>query len=410
MSEVWGHTASELINRELPKTSLPRMREYVGEHITWMLLDGHHDSEIVASMRKSVVDCCEVPSAISEADIKKQVRMIREKLEAAGRIQPIRPNEDRSGLSPYIVPRKDSNTAGMFPRGKVSLIAGSSGTGKTILFCHWLEDLRQGQPVLEHPAATADYRIIILDRTVDGLHQSLEHTGLDVDEVTVRAEQIGSFDGDPADILERFLYKWREELPDLVFLEGIDFAVGDMNNPKSVFQFIKKIEPVARLWGVAVVASIGSPKQKAKQEYSLARDQIIGSSAWGRVTDTLILIKEDGDARHIVIKSRTGRDEQAWFWFDEGRVVISPNCPGLESLNTKTLNVDAQRADKMQSYEEMKAEIEKFQTGRRISASGLWPHIPSKLRIQILQRLELEGLVAKITGHWTKTAAQVIEG
>src|SRR5579859_7567328 len=123
MSEVWGHTASELINRELPKTSLPRMREYVGEHITWMLLDGHHDSEIVASMRKSVVDCCEVPSAISEADIKKQVRMIREKLEAAGRIQPIRPNEDRSGLSPYIVPRKDSNTAGMFPRGKVSLIA-----------------------------------------------------------------------------------------------------------------------------------------------------------------------------------------------------------------------------------------------------------------------------------------------
>jgi RecA-family ATPase len=268
------------------------------------------------------------------------------------------------------VPGKDKNYAGWFPRGHVSLIGGSSGMGKTTAMIYLLEDLRNGRPLGSHPAATADYRILIVDRTVEALEESLEFKGLDETEVLKRAASVSHEDGDPAKVLRRQLRRWKDETgtqPDLIFLEGIDFWVRKNNDLDAVFRFVKTLEPVAQAWNVAILASIGSPKIKAKDNYVLTRDKVLGTSAWGRTTHTILFVErlEASDSRKIAILTRTGRDEHIYFRFEDGRAIFSevePAEAGLADLNVQT---DQQKAiaRRQAELDEMRKAIEPLPAG-----------------------------------------------
>jgi AAA domain len=145
---------------------------------------------------------------------------------------------EREDLPPYIVPRRDKNYAGWFPRGTVSLIAGSSGMGKTTMLLYLLEDLRAGRSILNHPPAKAEYCMGLVDRTIKALEESLEDKGLDTQAILARSVKISHADGDAAKVLNRQLRRWKREnseQPDVVVLEGIDFWVRKINDFDAVY-------------------------------------------------------------------------------------------------------------------------------------------------------------------------------
>jgi len=274
--------------------------------------------------------------------------------------------------------------------------------GKTTAMMYLLEDLRNGRPIVSHPAATADYRILIVDRTLAALEESLEHKGLETDEVLKRAASASHEDGDPAKVLRRQLRRWKEETgdqPDVVFLEGIDFWVRKNNDLDAVFRFVKTLEPVAEAWNVAIVASIGSPKVKAKDDYVLTRDKVLGTSAWGRTTHTILFVErlEASDTRKITILTRTGRDEHMYFRFEDGRAIFSDSAPSEEGL--AKLNVGADLARHKAELQAMREMVGRAVAGAYIP-TAVFDFVDKAERTKHLNTLAMEGLIEKKRARW----------
>lgn len=406
-SSIWGKSATELLDRPEPaKLTLPDFQSLCADFVDRIVWDRWSDEEIIDGLnlrakyhnkRISKEDCTELIKARREAHE-------RSGIELPDAVQP-----GREGLPHYIVPRKDKNHAGWFPRGHVSLIAGSSGMGKTTAMMYLLEDIRNSRSVAGHPAATADYRVLIVDRTVAALEESLEFKGLDETAVLSRAASTSHEDGDPAKVLRRHLRQWTEKAgtpPDVIFLEGIDFWVRKNNDLDAVFRFVKTLEPVAEAWNVAIVASIGSPKIKAKDNYVLTRDKVLGTSAWGRTTHTILFVErqEASDTRKITVLTRTGRDEHIYFRFDDGRAIFSdvePSEEGLANLNVRT---DQQKAIAKHQAEikAMREIIEPMPAGEKIPLT-VFDFIGKNLtRTQRMNELSMAGLVEKAGGCWRR--------
>jgi hypothetical protein len=103
-------------------------------------------------------------------------------------------------------------------------------------------------------------------------------------------------------------------MPAVVFLEGIDLS-GDASDGRQVSQELNRLQQVAAHYHAALVGSTGCPKQKPKDRYVTMRDQIIGSTVWGRKRETIIILQREGgdDMAAMTVMThlpRNGQNEQ----------------------------------------------------------------------------------------------------
>lgn len=400
-NSIWGKTATELLERPEPaRLSLPEFQSLCADFVDRILWDRWSDEEIFDALQ---LRAKYHNKKITPEDGRELIQARRDAHEKSGfeLPEPVRP--DTENLPHYIVPWKDKNYKGWFPRGTVSLVAGSSGLGKTTMLTYLLEDIRAGRPVLEHPAAPADYRFALVDRSLGALRETLEDKGLDTEAIVARSVEVSHEDGAAHKVLARLLRKWKEQdgtTPDIVVLEGIDFWVRKITDFDAVYQFIKKLEPVAEAWNVALVATIGCPKLKLKDGFRMTRDNVIGTSAWGRTCSTVLYLDlvGDTDERSVTIMPRNGRTEHMYFRFEEGQAIFS-NMPRLEA-GLKTLNErhPDTHEDELAS---MAARIEKMTPGAQFPAS-IFDGIPKPLRTTRLYELASRGLVERRRERWYK--------
>jgi hypothetical protein len=77
-------------------------------------------------------------------------------------------------------------------------------------------------------------------------------------------------------------------------------------------------------WNFALIAPIGSPKQKSSDKYTSKRDQIIGSQAWARMAETVVHLarsedEDGGNTRTLSFLLRNGKDEVIQIMLDPDR-------------------------------------------------------------------------------------------
>jgi hypothetical protein len=237
----------------------------------------------------------------------------------------------------YIISRKnnDRHFGHWFPRDTVSLVAGASGAGKTIMMTGILETLRLGISVFKHPETTAEYGLVLIDRSIEELRESLEDKGADIDAVVKRAVEVDILqEVPPPEVVDTSLKAWRDDgrRVDVVFVEGADMWCPDPNDMKATLRFLKSLIGVAKEWNAAIIASVGSPKQKPKEQYLLTRDKVFGSIAWGRTCSTIVHIgltdpADPDSVRQVMVLPRTGRCERFWFSFVDGAPVYTDEDP-----------------------------------------------------------------------------------
>ena len=87
------------------------------------------------------------------------------------------PMED-DGMDEYLVNALSKDHEGWFPKGDVSLVGGSSGTGKTYWLMTLLEKVRHGADVWGHTSVPRDYRVLMLDRGAKAMRRTLNKLGL----------------------------------------------------------------------------------------------------------------------------------------------------------------------------------------------------------------------------------------
>ena len=308
----------------------------------------------------------------------------------------------------YIVPAKDDsgNYGAWFPRGEVSLVCGASGSGKTVFTARLLENLRKGVPVLNHPARRAEYRMVLADRSKADLRESVEKQEPDVEEILARAFEADIMsDEAPAIRLTSLLQEWEQAdaVPDLIFIEGADVWLpnADVSNPDAVKQFLFSLRQVGQKWNVAILGSVGSPKQKGKERYTLTRDQVIGTVFWGRMSSTILHIgltnEQDPDSvRRVRTLPRTGRSESVWFSFEAGQLVFSDKAPDEPAIEVK---LDKPKSD---ACSDMITVIQSLPPGTAISAASFpWLHRNTVVKhLRELARPEAGFVTKNDSGKW----------
>jgi hypothetical protein len=239
------------------------------------------------------------------------------------------PIED-DGVDEYLVNALTKDHEGWFPKGDVSLIGGSSGTGKTYWLMTLLEKMRRGAEVWGHTAAQRDYRVIMLDRGAKAMRRTLDKLGLSAEarqrviRVTSKQQEAG-----PVAVLTELTE--RNPGAEAWFIEGLDLWLKEAGQIKEVSPVLDELQRLATRRDIAIVASVGAPKEKTAEgrdsERYHGRDTLFGSVAWGRKSETIVLVsKTDNDPLHddcprqYSVLVRNGRSEHFWMAFKDGEL------------------------------------------------------------------------------------------
>jgi len=114
--------------------------------------------------------------------------------------------------------------------------------------------------------------------------------------------------------------------PEIVVIEGIDMLVSEISEIKCIAQFMAQLDRVAKHFNIALIGTLGSPKIKAGQGYAAKRDNMLGSSAWARLAETVINIQypknDDTETRRIMfVMLRNAPAEKYTLAFEGGKLV-----------------------------------------------------------------------------------------
>ncbi len=206
----------------------------------------------------------------------------------------------------------------VLPAGMVSMMGGSSGTGKSKIIAQIMESLKEtnkeflGHPVLIHPPI-AYYAV---DRPARSFEENFGRMKADLRHVqfftTTRKFRTGMG-----------IQLARHEQGSLIIIEGIERLVpgGKINDFAAVSDLVSSLNHAAEDYGFTILGTVGQGKAKAGEQYASARDRLFGSTAWARVCESVLSmvdVTKEGDYQKTVcleIHPRNGAALNYYFYF-----------------------------------------------------------------------------------------------
>jgi hypothetical protein len=254
------------------------------------------------------------------------------------------------GPDEFLVESLEPGRDGWFPLAEISLIGGPSGIGKTGWTMPLLENIRHGRDVWGHRTTPREYRVLLSDRSKKATRRTARALGLSAEamERVIRLKSAQQKQS-PAEVLQAAI----DACPgvEVWFVEGLDLWIPDMNKMQVVSSVIDDLQRVATRYNVAVLGSVGSPKQKGRDKY-FGRDALFGSSALARKVETVTLLSlhdetDPNSTRVCWVMSRTGAAEVLYFqWGNGGLVQVEkpedktsePNSAALAKMHVAVSN------------------------------------------------------------------------
>ena len=224
---------------------------------------------------------------------------------------------------------------GWFGRGRVSIVGGSSGTGKTSLMCDLLHKQWCRSGVLGHVGAGLRPLIIFADRGELSNAETFDRLGLANANLPIAHLSV-CWDATAAQrILE--LVEQQNPLPEIVFVEGADTLVSDAAKTQVVAPFLSALQRIAAHYHIAIVLSVGAPKSKPREQHTLKRDRIFGSQIWPRMADTIVTLEAVGDGtndrRDLTVQHRNAKPEMFELEFQNGLLVERHSAADIDALD-----------------------------------------------------------------------------
>lgn len=191
---------------------------------------------------------------------------------------------------------------GIIPFASLTVIAGASGAGKTILLADWLQRMRSGQSVCGHMTnpATA-YYVLAADRNWDTYARAFGAAGFPDVNRYVLADDDG-FDprnwGKKHSALALFekCLEVMEPLPgSWVNIDPVAplFIQGNQNDARDVALSLHWFRKMAKKYRITLALFANVGKQKSEETYRRAQDRIAGSGAFVAYSDTQISVDQD---------------------------------------------------------------------------------------------------------------------
>jgi AAA domain len=218
---------------------------------------------------------------------------------------------------------------GWFPLGSPSLVGGSSGSGKTTFMLDLCVKQALGVEFYGHQTYKRPYLVLMLDRGRESHERTMKRLGFSMDQVPIRFIK-AAVDGDASQEIINQIEADPENIPGMIFIEGMDMLVSDPSAMEVVMPFMHEIQQIATHFHTAIVGSVGAPKSKPKDAYTAKRDTIFGSAVWSRMSETIVTIQfpagdDTADQRSISVLPRNAKSEKFDTEFQEGKLVVIPS-------------------------------------------------------------------------------------
>lgn len=226
---------------------------------------------------------------------------------------------------------------GWFGFGKISMIAGLSGSGKSYWLYDVLDDVRHGKDFLRHKITQCDYLVLLRDRTLEDAGETwMQQFGLIAEYKDFERKFPTEYAGFSAHFLELteaeknttaadVIDKYARLHPEVrvIAVEGLDLWVpSKMIDPDKTELALRQLQNVAKKRGIAIIGTLGSPKVKGQDAY-VGRDNLYGSTITGRMSDTVVVINkhdraDDASVRLFDVLLRKAKAERFYFdWVDD---------------------------------------------------------------------------------------------
>lgn len=211
------------------------------------------------------------------------------------------------------------------------MLCGPSGAGKSRWLLPAIADWLEGKPMLglnkkSYPDTCA---YISCDRPSSSTYELIERMGLKerLKEMPVYSLMDKDRDFDFAKIPPMVGSK-----PRVLWIEAFQVLVpgGELNRYWDVMDFFRKWNQLCDSNDYTPFGSCHSPKMRDGEGYSMHRDKIMGTAAWGAATEGIITIEYDQGGnidctgRTMTVLPRNGKPWQVPLDFDErGYIVLS---------------------------------------------------------------------------------------
>lgn len=243
---------------------------------------------------------------------------------------------------------------GWFGFGKISVIAGLSGSGKSYWLCQLLEDVRAGRDFCGHKTTQADYLVLLRDRSLEDAAetwmQQFGLTGEYKDFALTYPEEYAVFFSrfvelprekkisPPASVIDEYA-RLHPEIR-ILAIEGMDLWVpSKMIDPDLVESALGGVQDVAKKRNLALICSFGSAKSKGTEVYS-GRDNIYGSTLTGRMADSVVIVsrtqrEENDSTRMLDVLLRKAKSERFYFCWGEDDIFAEVPEPGSHARQAR---------------------------------------------------------------------------
>lgn len=219
----------------------------------------------------------------------------------------------------------------ILPRGEVHLLAGPTWVGKTRFLLPLIANWARGEDVFGKKSYPGPYVYAACDRTMTSIERTLEGLGL-LGEIgpiinRVNTKPLGGLH--PENLLTEGLISLDTKL---LVIEGLARLVpkGKLIDYNVVGEFLEVLTEFCQDYNMTIIGTVHATKVKKGQEIVNPRERILGSTAWGAYSDTIMILDsvegaDPKDNRRILyLYPRNAPGEKHLYTFDEkGRLIRS---------------------------------------------------------------------------------------
>jgi len=292
----------------------------------------------------------------------------------------------------------------IFDKGRLHMIAGPQGSGKTRFLLRMIDDRSKGLPFLGHNSTPSKFVYIDAARDKKSIKVALRSLGINPSDFFI-------IDWSAIHNSKTFsdLLKMIPQDVEVIFIDNLAMMLSSENHsdPSSsyttVFKFLAKLKTWMIQNNKTIIFTHTFIKAEAGHKYASPRSKVYGAQAWLQSCETSILFDEENPQDlhdpyrllDIIVKNYQPKDHPRRFKMqDDGRLVSAPKLPSSD-----VVEIDKQEKEHIQLLTFIpalpeKSNVQELARKTNLPVSSIYRH---------LKKLQTLGLVTKDGKDYKRT-------
>ena len=311
----------------------------------------------------------------------------------------------------YAIAPAQGQKCGWFPSGgSASILAGPSGAAKTTWMYQLLNTQKYRKPFHGHETYGYSFITFGRDRGEADHLETMERMHLNPALVPFVPLSHAVYDFEAAQEILKHI-EATVPMPKIVFIEGIDMLVERGNDLRPSTDFMHLLQQISEHYNIVIIGSMGSPKVKEGNGYAATRDNVLGSTGWGRAASTVALLqfseKKEKGRRILTVELRNAPAEKFVLLFVDGELEVQPDDPDEEEAS----NEQAQESQYLDWYQEQARLAEKDPKKKWWTAGDVERelHAAHATAARNIKEHYTKGYIVKKTGGKQGTRGQAVQ-